>query len=278
MTSNKKKHLRLVSIVLTAMMLLSAMPMSVLAENTDGNISLDPDYASDVQVIQIDYELNVSEKEPAENASSAENGDSTTESALTADTEYNILEDYEAEGYDGEETATDGVGASRSLPVAPEALTASKVTGNSITLTWTTDTPHYADRWLVEYKVNSGDWEQLGTSTYTGYYATGLKASTLYQFRVCSESGSPKWQGTHSAYTNIVSVTTLPAQPTGLTVKSFTDNRISITWSTAAPHGADRWLVEYSVNGGEWTHLGTSTYKGFVAGGLMASKEYIFRV
>lgn len=65
MTSNKKKHLRLVSIVLTAMMLLSAMPMSVLAENTDGNISLDPDYASDVQVIQIDDELDVSEKEPA---------------------------------------------------------------------------------------------------------------------------------------------------------------------------------------------------------------------
>ena len=122
----------------------------------------------------------------------------------------------------------------------------------------------------------------LGTnrniSTYKGYVASSLDVNTTYEFRVYAERGSTAWSGVRSAVSNTVSVTTLPAQPTNLTVTGRQPFSISLSWSTPIPHGADRWLIQRRAIGGAWRNCGTSTNTSFVVTDLSPNTTYEIRV
>ncbi len=185
---------------------------------------------------------------------------------------------YIVAGCTGNNTDSYEINISSVIPAQPTELATSNITDVSVKLTWSTASPHHADRWLIQYRTSGGSWTNAGTSTAKNYTVSGLSASTSYEFRVYSEAGSPAWTGTRSPVSNTASATTLPAQPTNLTVNSYTDNRVHITWETATPHGADRWLIQCRKNGGAWENRNTSTYKGYVASSLDASATYEFRV
>lgn len=171
------------------------------------------------------------------------------------------------------------VTASVTIPEAPLTLTSSSVTGNSVKLTWTMPSGYSVDRWLVQKRVKgSTDWENAKATNTKPVTVSGLSASTAYEFRVISEVGSSAWQGVHFEPSVTITVTTLPAQPTSLTVSDITTSSLKLTWSTASPHGADRWVVEYRKSGGTWSRHGTSTYKGYVVTGLSVGTTYEFRV
>ena len=164
------------------------------------------------------------------------------------------------------------------LPAHPTNVKVNSYTDSSVYITWETATPHGADRWLIQCRKNGGEWTDRNISTYKGYVASSLDASATYEFRVYGERGATAWRGVRSAVSNTVSVTLLPAQPKNVKVESFTENSVYITWETAAPHGADRWLIQCRKNGGAWTNRNISTYKGYVASSLDVNTTYEFRV
>ena len=163
-------------------------------------------------------------------------------------------------------------------PAQPVNIKVNSYTDSSIYITWETATPHLSDRWLIQCRVNGGEWTNRNISTYKGYVASSLDASATYEFRVYGERGATAWRGVRSAVSNTVSVTLLPAQPKNVKVESFTENSVYITWETASPHGADRWLIQCRKNGGAWTNRNISTYKGYVASSLDVNTTYEFRV
>ena len=163
-------------------------------------------------------------------------------------------------------------------PAQPTNVKVNSYTDSSVYITWETATPNGTDRWLIQCRVNGGEWTNRNISTYKGYVASSLDASTKYEFRVYGERGATAWSGVRSAVSNTVSVTTLPAQPKNVKVESFTENSVYITWETASPHGADRWLIQCRKNGGAWTNRNISTYKGYVASSLDVNTTYEFRV
>lgn len=94
------------------------------------------------------------------------------------------------------------------VPARPSGLTVSNVLDTSAKLTWTTSSPHGADRWLIYKKAAGGSWTQAGTSSSKSFTVTGLTPNTSYQFKVYGESGATAWSGIKSRVSSTVSCTT----------------------------------------------------------------------
>ena len=163
-------------------------------------------------------------------------------------------------------------------PAQPTNVKVNSYTDSGVYITWETATPHGADRWLIQCRKDGGAWTNRNISTYKGYVASSLDASATYEFRVYAERGATAWSGVRSAVSNTVSVTTLPAQPTNLTVTDRQQFSISLSWSTPIPHGADRWLIQRRAIGGAWRNCGTSTNTSFVVTDLSPNTTYEIRV
>ncbi len=203
-----------------------------------------------------------------------------TVTGLSASTSYDFIVYAEngSTAWSGTRSAGSSIATAMTLPTTPANLQAHDYTGTSVRVTWETATPHGADRWLIQCRKDGGAWTNRNISTYKGYVASSLDASATYEFRVYAERGATAWSGVRSAVSNTVSVTTLPAQPKNVKVESFTENSVYITWETASPHGADRWLIQCRKDGGAWTNRNISTYKGYVASSLDVNTTYEFRV
>ncbi len=164
------------------------------------------------------------------------------------------------------------------LPAQPTNLTVSSLTENSVSFTWSTASPHGADRWRIEYVVGTQPWQTVGTVTFKSKTVSGLSASTIYAFRVFAERDNADGTTTDSLVSDTLRVKTKPAQPTNLTVTNLTSSSLTLSWATASPHGADRWRIEYRTAGGNWTVYGYSTFKSCSVIGLTANTSYEFRV
>lgn len=93
-----------------------------------------------------------------------------------------------------------------SAPAAPSGLTLTAASRSQINLKWT-DNSTKESGFLIERSTNGTSWSQIastGANVIT-YSNTGLKANTLYYYRVRATNSSGK-----SAYTAVVSIRTLP--------------------------------------------------------------------
>ena len=128
---------------------------------------------------------------------------------------------------------------------APTNLAAANTTGNYTNLTW--DEPTDSNGAVGGYNVYrcavaDGDltctpvWLAWVMPNWHNYYEDStLSAGATYRYAV----GSSRGDGTNSAWSNVVTVTTLsqaPA-PTGLTVTATTTTSISLGWSAPADDG-----------------------------------------
>lgn len=100
-------------------------------------------------------------------------------------------------------------------PSAPESVTASDITINSATVSWTAPADigdSSIQRYYVEYRPSGGSWTSAGTytngTTYT-YSVTGLTPSTSYEFRVQAYNGASPTLGFNSAWGTSSAYTTL---------------------------------------------------------------------
>jgi subtilisin family serine protease len=109
-------------------------------------------------------------------------------------------------------TEPDGGGTTdTTAPTVPGTPVASTVTATSASLTWTASTDNVGvTGYDVQRSVGGGSYTTVGTPTTNSFTATGLTASTAYQFQVRARDAA----GNVSAYSSAVSFTTAPA-PTG---------------------------------------------------------------
>ena len=162
----------------------------------------------------------------------------------------------------------------------PSVMTGAKLGGraaDALRINWSKNAS--ADGYIVEmYQGNK--WVRVAKITSnntTTFKKSGLKASTVYKFRVRAYkmSGSTALYGNYSA---TVAARTNPSVMTGAKLTGRAADALRINWSKNA--SADGYIVEM-YQGNKWVRVakitsnGTTTYR---ASGLSASTVYKFRV
>jgi pyruvoyl-dependent arginine decarboxylase (PvlArgDC) len=148
---------------------------------------------------------------------------------------------------------------------------------DALKINWTKNAS--ADGYIVEMYQN-GKWARVGKITNnstTTFRKAGLKASTVYKFRVKAY----KMCGTtafYSAYSATVGARTNPSVMTGAKLGGRAADALRINWTKNA--SADGYIVEM-YQGNKWVRVGKVTNNStttFRKAGLKASKVYKFRV
>ena len=163
--------------------------------------------------------------------------------------------------------------------------TLSKVTGAKLTgraadalrINWTKNTS--TDGYIVEMYQNS-NWSRVAKITNnstTTFRKAGLKASTVYKFRV---KAYKMYGGTavYSEYSSTVTARTNPSVMTGAKLTGRAADALRINWTKNA--SADGYIVEMYQNG-KWARVAKITNNStttFRKAGLKASTVYKFRV
>jgi hypothetical protein len=167
------------------------------------------------------------------------------------------------------------------LPGAPACgvatnLTASNISNNSVTLTWSAVSG--AIRYRILYGLDGNPiWtEVLPNPTTNTYTLTGLYSGMKYFWRVYTVCGADLQAET----SNIVNFTTTGtpacAIPTGLSTTGISHNSVTFNW-TAVPN-ANRYEILYlPANTTVWISVIT-TNTSHTLTGLQANKQYAWRV
>ena len=163
--------------------------------------------------------------------------------------------------------------------------TLSKVTGvklggraaDALRINWTKNAS--ADGYIVEmYQGNK--WARVGKITnnsITTFRKSGLKAGTVYNFRVRAYKMSGK-TAVYSAYSTELAARTNPSVMTGAKLAGRAADALRINWSKNA--SADGYIVEM-YQGNKWVRVAKITSNStttFRKAGLSASAVYKFRV
>ena len=163
--------------------------------------------------------------------------------------------------------------------------TLAKITGvklggraaDALRINWTKNAN--ADGYIVEmYQGNK--WVRVAKITSnatTTYRASGLKASTVYKFRVRAYKMSGK-TAVYSAYSNELAARTNPSVMKGAKLGGRAADALRINWTKNA--SADGYIVEM-YQGNKWVRVGKITNNStttFRKAGLKASTVYKFRV
>ena len=155
-----------------------------------------------------------------------------------------------------------------------------KLTGraaDALRINWTKNAN--ADGYIVEMYQN-GKWARVGKITNnstTTFRKAGLKASTVYKFRVKAY----KMCGTtavYSAYSSTVAARTNPSVIKGAKLGGRAADALRINWTKNA--SADGYIVEM-YQGNKWVRVGKITSNStttFRKAGFKASSVYKFRV
>jgi chitodextrinase len=162
--------------------------------------------------------------------------------------------------------------------VAPTGLSTTAITTNSATFNW--DPVSGAGNYRVTWHVaGNPTWQTaLVSAASTSYLATGLLASTNYEWKVksiCSNTGE-------SDYSPAEAFTTLaPASctaPTGLTTTNITANSATFNWTAVS--GAANYRVSWHIAGNPtWqTTLVAAPTTSYTATGLASNTQYEWKV
>ena len=148
---------------------------------------------------------------------------------------------------------------------------------DALRINWTKNAN--ADGYIVEM-YQGGKWARVAKITKnstTTYRKAGLKASTVYKFRV----NAYKMCGTtavYSAYSTTVTARTNPSVMTGAKLGGRAADALRVNWTKNA--SADGYIIEM-YQGNKWVRAGKITNNStttFKKAGLKASTVYKFRV
>ncbi|MEQ1758998.1 MAG: fibronectin type III domain-containing protein, partial [Vicinamibacterales bacterium] len=149
-------------------------------------------------------------------------------------------------------SATASVTTPIAPPAAATALTATVPTAGTVQLTWI-DGSSTETGFHIERSTGAGAWTEIGTvaSDVTTYADTTVASETDYSYRVRAAN-----VGGLSGYSNVATVTTTPATPTGLVATALTHASVQLTWTDAS--AAETTVhIDRSVNGGAFVEIGS---------------------
>jgi hypothetical protein len=172
-------------------------------------------------------------------------------------------------------------------PTAPRNLSG-VLTDTGATLSWVVpifDNGAAITDFKVEVSNDGGTkWVAIDHTAFVGegYNVTGLKAGTLYKFRISAVN-------TYGAgdLSNVIELLTpgaAPAAPTALKVTTKTTTTVALSWNAAKVVGGSpvrEYIVEYSKNrGATWTRVSSVAFKSLslTVKGFKSKTSYLFRV
>lgn len=202
-----------------------------------------------------------------------------TDNIATAGVVYN----YRVVAYNGSGDSGYAVlsGFTIPIPAAPSNLNVVAAFETSIILSWTDNATTESGFQLERAPNQNGPFSSMmtllpNTTTYTDANLTG---GTTYFYRLRATGAS----GVYSAYTSVLSVTTLaavPNAPTGLAVQSTSNDSVTLRWNDQSTN-EQGFIVEraLSVNGPFTVNFPTaSNTTSYVNTGLQAATTYYYRV
>ncbi len=127
--------------------------------------------------------------------------------------------------------------------LAPVSLSASSISSNSASISWTAGASESA--WVLQYQEDGGSWSSdIAVSTTPSHALSGLNPSTNYNVRVKANCGGDysDWSSTGSFRTECGAVTTFPWNNT---FDELSADLIPECWSNAASTATSSWGAEY---------------------------------
>lgn len=165
-----------------------------------------------------------------------------------------------------------------SPPLAPSNLATTFVSTNQVDLAWVDNSNNEVD-FVVERKDPGGNFVQIATvpANQVTFSNTGLISSTTYVYRVAARNVDGL-----SAYTNQVTVTTLPAAPnapTALTVSTIDKNRLLLDW-TDNSNNENEFRIERRTGSNPFLEIAVvaRNVTNYTDTGLSADTTYDYRV
>ena len=146
-----------------------------------------------------------------------------------------------------------------SAPNAPSNCSASRNSDTQATVTWSnggTSTTQPRTAVLVERQTDSGSWVQVASlsSSATNYTDNAISSNHRYAYRVRSQGN-----GGTSGYSTSGYIYTTPAAPASVSLTKTTGTKVSLDVDTSNAPYATSWDVQESLNGGEWSDVGSYT-------------------
>ena len=208
-----------------------------------------------------------------------------TVSDLTANTSYTFAAYSDTECSDLLATAA----AFPTLPPKPAKPTATQTGNGELTLASSVGGGSAAiTGWEYKKKKGSGNydasWTEISSTAKTlSQRVTGLTAGSNYQFKVRAVNGSG--ESAESDPSDAVAAANKPSQAGKLTLSSYGNGSVTLTWAAPADGGSAITDYDYQyrnhTDGGFWTEFdadNTSTETTKTITGLTNGKEYRFRV
>jgi fibronectin type 3 domain-containing protein len=191
---------------------------------------------------------------------------SFTDTTASAGTSYS----YEVNATNSAGTSANSSAVSATtLPAVPSTPTG--LTGTpgdtQVSLSWTASTG--ATSYNI-YRLISGVYTNVGTSTTPTFIDTGLADGTSYSYEVSAVNAG----GESALSSPVTPVPAIPATPTDVTADAG-DTEAFISWTASA--GADFYNV-YRFNGTIYVNLGTVTAAGYTDTGLTDETSYSYEV
>ena len=201
------------------------------------------------------------------------------------DNGYKKIDNFKIYCYSGTEGEKYAIDNGFDYVLLDKLPTLSKVTGaklagraaDALRINWTKNTN--ADGYIVEMYQN-GKWARVAkitNSNTTTYRKAGLKAGTVYKFRVKAYKMNDR-TAVYSDYSATVAAMTNPSVMTGTKLGGRAADALRINWTKNA--SADGYIVEM-YQGNKWVRVAKITNSNtttFRKAGLKASSVYKFRV
>lgn len=176
-----------------------------------------------------------------------------TDLGLTANTAYS----YHVVAFDNAHNYSNSSGTlnvtTANSTVAPASLTATASSTSQVNLAWSSPTggaPHHYGVW----RLTSGSWSKINTTSSTSYNDTTVSATTTYLYQISAEDGSSNVQGWTNwdiATTIVFTDDTITVGSTVIKAAHITELRTAVNAVRAAAGlGAASWTN--SVASGAW--------------------------
>ena len=157
------------------------------------------------------------------------------------------------------------------IPLAtPTGLALTKTT-NSITATW--NAVANATGYIVSYVTGAGTPTETTVSA-TTFTLSSLAQGVTYDFKVKAISSNSAYEA--SAYSSVVSATTLIKLSTPVPTISKTTSSITCSWSAIA--NATAYKVSYKQGSGSYTEVDVSSGTSYTLDSLQEGVTYTFKV
>ena len=190
---------------------------------------------------------------------------------LKAGTKYTFAVRAYSGKYDGPQTTSLSF---YTTPAAPSGLKATKVTANSINVTWSKVTG--AAGYKIQYSSDAKTWTNLNNTTATAATISKLKSGAAYYIRVRAYVNNSNVKDisatSYGAYSSLTTYTA-PAATGSISYTEITASTVTIKWSAVA--GATGYEV-YNSSTKKWTDAKNVTTYKFTS--LKSGTDYTFKV